>query len=88
MSASLNQEQGLELVNRLASDDAFRELFERDPAKALAQVGVPKSTLDALSPECFGARRLAPKSEFEALAKDVGSQAFIAAMTMRQPNIK
>jgi putative modified peptide len=88
MAASLTQEQGLVLVKRLATDDDFRSLFERDPAEALSQAGVPKQTIASLSSECFQPRVLAPKAEFESLANNIGSEAFIAAMTMRQPNIK
>ncbi|HEY9144258.1 MAG TPA: NHLP-related RiPP peptide [Arenimonas sp.] len=39
MSNTLSDETAAKLLDKLASDDDFRETFQKDPRKALAQVG-------------------------------------------------
>lgn len=68
-SAPLEPQVADRLLDLLASDDAFRELFARDPGEALAQVGFVNAT-DAPSPQiCFWGIELASKEEI-AQARD------------------
>lgn len=39
MSNTLSDETAAKLLDKLASDDDFRDLFQKDPRQALAQVG-------------------------------------------------
>lgn len=62
-SAPLDPQVADRLLDLLASDDAFRELFTRNPGEALAQVGFVNTT-DAPSPQiCFWGIDLASKEE-------------------------
>lgn len=45
----LTQSQTTDLVNRLATDDAFRELIGTAPEKALAELGIPAEALSSLT---------------------------------------
>lgn len=88
MSASLPQEAGLSLLKRLASDDAYRARFEKNPQAALEEVGVPQGVIAELKSACLAPRALADKGVFEALAKDVAAEQFKDAMLMIVPTIK
>lgn len=87
MAASLPQEIGLALVTRLAEDDGFRTHFQNDPRAALRSLDVPESVLDELAAECFESRPLADRQVFAALATDLGSDQFRAAMSMWIPTV-
>lgn len=84
----LSQSEEVALCRALASQHDVRALFERDPAQAMAQLGIPIATIESLPPKCREVRQLAPKEAFQALLEDINGQAFLLAMTMRQPNIK
>ncbi|MBE5316453.1 MAG: NHLP-related RiPP peptide [Xanthomonadales bacterium] len=88
MSASLPQEAGLSLLKRLASDDAFRARFEKNPQAALEEVGVPQGVIAELKSACLAPRALADKGVFEALAGDVATAQYREAMSMFVPTIK
>ena len=49
------------LVDRLATDDVFRELFRRDTPAALRAIGVPEAAA-----ACVATRNLASKETFAA----------------------
>lgn len=85
MSGRLPHEHGVGLIRRLASDDAFRERFETDPATAMAELGISAQVIDALEIKCLLARRLAPKQAFAKLLDDIGGAAMEAAMDMQVP---
>lgn len=85
MSGKLPQEQGTELIRRLARDDDFRARFEKDPAAALAELGIGSGVTGSLDSKCLAAKSLAPKEAFATLLDDVNGQAFQSAMEMRVP---
>lgn len=58
----------LELINLLASDDAFRALFTSDPGAALVAAGFPQADADLLK-VCCAVNELASKEAILA-AKD------------------
>lgn len=88
MSASLPQEAGLSLLKRLASDDAFRARFEKNPQAALEEVGVPQGVIGELKSACLAPRALADKGVFEALVASAAGDPFTAAMGMVVPTIQ
>ncbi|GAA0617879.1 putative modified peptide [Kribbella sandramycini] len=54
------------LLELLATDDGFRELFARDRHAALVQVGVAPELVQVAPLECMKVERLASKSELAA----------------------
>lgn len=88
MSASLPQEAGLSLLKRLASDEAFRARFEKNPQAALEEVGVPQGVIGELKSACLAPRALADKGVFEALVASAAGDPFTAAMGMVVPTIQ
>lgn len=64
--SKLSREHSLALLQKLATDDAFRNRYEVNPATALAEVGVPQDVIDALHAASKSPLRLAPKTAFAA----------------------
>lgn len=88
MAGTLPQEEGIALIRKLAEDDAFRTLFEKDPRTAMKQLGISDEMLASLDPGCVNPRTLAPKEKFAELLKDVNSEAFLAAVGMQTPEAR
>jgi len=84
---TLPNDQGNELLRRLATDDDFRTRFEADPAAALVELGVDTSTVAGLAEKCCTARPLAAKADFAALVKQADTSQFTAAMAMNVPTM-
>lgn len=85
---ALTQAQQLDLVQRLATDDAFRSLFQQDNAQALIAIGIDPAEvdnhLDATQSEC----ELADKATFAAVLQDLQNGQVMTAMAMHVPQIK
>ncbi len=88
MSESLPTEQGMVLIKRLATDDAFRARFEKDPASAMIEAGVDPGVCERLKRSCCEAKPLAPKDDYAALLDDISGTAFMAAMEFKTPQIR
>lgn len=69
MTNQLSEESAAALLDKLASDDDFRDLFQKDPRKALAAVGhapaADPSVEDGLW-SCMSVSRLASKADISA----------------------
>jgi len=63
----LSQKAAEQLLTRLATDDAFRDLFKKKPAQALAAVGAPAEAIDCTK----GVRRLASKERIRAAHDEI-----------------
>ena len=81
----LPNDQGMDLLRKLATDDEFRAAFETDPASALLKLGIDKDTVASVSEKCRESCRLAEKSAFADLVRQSDSAQFNAAMAMAVP---
>lgn len=86
--AMLPGDDGIVLMRRLATDDAFRDRFEADPASAMTEAGVSRSAIDNLDASCCQKIELAPKAHFAKLLDDVDSDLFQVAMSMHVQKLK
>lgn len=86
--SSLSTEQGTTLLRKLSTDDAFRDLFETKPAKALHEAGIPSETIVDLSPACLCPRKLTSKEELGRILEKLEAQTFASALKMIIPSIK
>jgi putative modified peptide len=59
------------LLDKLGSDDKFRDLFQKNPAAALKQVGAPEPEACAL---CLSVKKLASKDTIKASSKALTAQ--------------
>jgi len=85
---ALTQAQTLELVSRLATDDAFRALFEQDNAQALISIGIDPSEVDDHLDASQSACALADKATFAAALQAMQNGQVTAAMSMNIPRVK
>lgn len=85
--STLTAKEAAELVRRLATDDAFRALFESKPAKALADMGVSTDTITNLNALCLCPAKLADKAVFKAALDTMDEQVLTAASKMTPPKI-
>lgn len=58
----LPQEQELQLLKKLSSDDDYRARFEKDPAAALKEIGVSETDIANIGEENLKPGRLAEKA--------------------------
>ncbi len=84
----LDEKHALALLRRLASDDAFRRQFQKKPAKALAELGVPLRTIVDLDARCLGKCRLASKATLRAAVDCLDRAAITRTMRMQPPQMK
>ena len=85
---TLTNDQAAALVKRLGSDDAFRELFEAKPAKALRSLGVDAETIVNLNPVCLVPAKLADKTAFVSASGQLNESVVASAMAMNTPKLK
>lgn len=85
---ALTQAQQLDLVQRLATDDAFRAAFEQDNAQALISIGIDPSEVDDHLDASQSACALADKATFLAVLQEMQNGQFTAAMAMNVPEIR
>lgn len=64
--ALLTNQQAEKLLLELATNDGFRDRFERDPASVLLELNVPREIIDKFDTICLKPTRLASKAEFAA----------------------
>lgn len=58
----LPQEQELQLLKKLSSDDDYRARFEKNPAAALKELGATDTDISAINPENLKPGKLADKA--------------------------
>ena len=87
-NASLSREHSLALLHKLATDDDFRSRYERKPAAALAELGVPHETIVNLKASCLASTSLADKAHFESAHVQLAAAATDQCLTMIIPTVK
>lgn len=88
--ASLNvgKAQMLDLLGRLASSDSFRTSFEKNPASALSEIGLPTDQVRIFLAEHIVAGKLATKREFETALNRITNQNVEECLCMTIPSLK
>lgn len=86
--STLAKDQGMTLLRKLSTDDAFRELFEAKPAKALHDAGIPSETIVDLSADCLCPRKLASKEQLSQILEKLEEETFASALKMMIPTIR
>jgi len=85
----LTQSQTTDLVNRLATDDSFRELIGTAPEKALAALGVPAEALSSLTDASRSKTcALASKAAFVEMLGSLQKGGNTVQMDMSVPQLK
>ncbi|HQX34688.1 MAG: NHLP-related RiPP peptide [Xanthomonadales bacterium] len=85
--STLTRDQGVALLRKLSTDDAFRELFESKPAKALHEAGIPSDTIVNLNAACLCPGKLASKEALAQVLGQLDEQTFASALKMIIPSI-
>lgn len=85
--AKLSREHSLALLHKLAADDDFRSRYERKPAAALAELGVPLETIVNLKASCLAAQTLANKEQFRASHAQLTTAAADECLMMTWPTL-
>jgi putative modified peptide len=70
-NGKLTREEAIALLRKLSGDDAFRMLFEKDPAAALKEIGIGSGDIAALPPSALTPEPLPPKEQFQQALKEV-----------------
>ena len=83
----LPKDYALVLLRRLADDDAYRAAYEKDPAQALRDIGVPPDLIAKLPPG-YGNIQLGSKLIFQTALYQVIDQVAEVYMCLRPPNVK
>jgi len=84
----LSAAQKLDLVSRLANDDAFRELFRADNAAAMRAIGVSDQDLPGILDVTRTNCRLGEKALFADVLRQMLGGQFALAMAMQTPQVK
>lgn len=87
MPFQLSEDTVDSLLDKLSSDDAFRELFQKDPRQALAAVGHAPSADKSVAEGawmCMGVDQLASKEAIQA-SRDVLRKQLVSSKVGYQP---
>lgn len=83
---SLDNKYALPLLRRLADDDAFRTLYEQNPAQALRDIGVPDEIIGKLPPD-YKNIKLASKLIFQTALYQVIDDVAAICLCQKPPQI-
>ena len=84
----LTKEQGIKLLTRLVSDEAFRQRFESAPANALLEIGVTQETIETLASRCFLPRQLASNEVLQETLNELRNGETSASLSMVVPHVR
>jgi putative modified peptide len=87
-SPSLTRQQALTLLNKLGTDDGFRQRFESSPRDALVEAGVPRDKVATFPAENLMPVKLAPKEKFQQLHDQISGQPTTEWMCMIIPQFR
>jgi len=80
--------QALALLQRLATDDAFRATYQASPAAALKAAGIPAEIVDGLASTSLSPATLRPREVFEQAYRQVRDEAAAVCLCHRPPEIR
>ena len=83
----LSKEQALELLHKMATDDAFRSSYESSPLAALKSAGIPESVMLALSTQGLGPSKLIGKDQFQSAFEQVQDDLAEVCLCHRPPSV-
>jgi putative modified peptide len=86
--SKLSREHSLALLQKLATDDAYRARYEEKPAAALAELGVPHETIINLKASCLASTTLADKGHFQTAHGQLTAAAADQCVGMIIPSVK
>lgn len=84
----LSSSQAESLLKRISSDDAFRTLFETQPAQALQDLGIPVELIKRLPAACLAPKPLPAKTALNDLMQRQLEVTVNATMAMNVPWVK
>lgn len=87
-NAKLSREHAIALLHKLATDESFRDLFEKDPSTALSQMGVPGEIIANLRPESLTPAKLASPNEFHKAWRQLAEASAEARLSMIVPHLR
>lgn len=85
---SLTRQQALTLLNKLGTDDDFRQRFESSPRDALVETGVPQDKIATFPAESLMPVKLASKEKFRQLHDQISRQPTTEWMCMIIPQFR
>jgi putative modified peptide len=85
---SLTRQQALTLLNKLGTDDGFRQRFESSPRDALVEIGVSQDKIATFPAESLASVKLAPKETFQQLHDQISRQPTTEWMCMIIPQFR
>ena len=74
-SEIMSKDQVRLLLDKLGSDDSFRQMYEESPALALKQLGVAAEFIEKMKTRCLAPNHLAPKSVYRAASQQLTEEA-------------
>jgi len=87
--ATLTKKQGIDLLQELIANDAFRRRFSEKPAAALLELGIPAETIVNLNPQCLApVEQLAAPSALREAADTLAKDGMHACLSMWVPSLK
>ncbi len=86
--SKLSREHSLALLQKLATDDAYRARYEEKPAAALAELGVPLETIVNLKATCLTSVVLADKGALSKAHTELANAAANECLLMTPPMVK
>jgi putative modified peptide len=86
--SKLSREHSLALLQKLATDDAYRARYEEKPAAALAELGVPHETIVNLKASCLTVSTLAEKDHFQSAHTQLLNASANTCLQMIVPSAK
>lgn len=88
IDSKLSRDQAIALLQKLATDDDFRELFQSKPAKALSTIGIDSQTIFELNACCLERTTLLGKPQFIEALQKMDEEVIARAMAMYPPQAK
>jgi putative modified peptide len=87
-SGHMSKDQVRLLLEKLGSDDLFRQMYEESPALALKQIGVAAEFIEQMKTRCLAPNHLAPKNVYRAASQKLTEEAAQAYSSFLIPSMR